>query len=168
MQAAPTFMRTRTIGFTLIELLVVIAVMAILALIALPTCQGKMVRDQIIEGAELAKIAKAPVAAMWLSTQQMPKDNATMGLPAAEKVVGTVSTSLAVEDGAIHITFGNQANAAIKGKVLTLRPAVVEDAPIVPVSWLCGHAPVPDKMTAKGQDKTDIPVALLPLNCRAK
>ncbi|OYT93256.1 MAG: prepilin-type cleavage/methylation domain-containing protein [Burkholderiales bacterium PBB3] len=161
-------MRTRTTGFTLIELLVVIAVMAILALMVLPTFQGKMVRDQIIEGAELAKIAKAPIATMWQGLQQMPKDNAAVGLPAAEKVVSTMVTSLTVEDGAIHITFGNQANAAIKGKVLTLRPAVVEDAPIVPVSWLCGHAPVPDKMTAKGQDKTDIPAPLLPLNCRAK
>jgi type IV pilus assembly protein PilA len=161
-------MRLRPTGFTLIELLVVIAVMAILALIALPTFQGKMVRDQIIEGTELAKIAKAPIAAMWPGTQQMPKDNAAMGLPAAEKVVSTVVTSLSVEDGAINITFGNQANAAIKGKVLTLRPAVVADAPIVPVSWLCGHAAVPDKMTAKGLDKTDIPAALLPINCRAK
>ena len=161
-------MRSRSTGFTLIELLVVIAVMAILALMALPSFQGKVVRDQIIEGADLAKIAKAPIATMWLGMQQMPKDNASSGLPVAEKVVSTLVTSLTVEDGAIHITFGNQASAVLKGKVLTLRPAVVEDAPIVPVSWLCGLAPVPDKMTAKGQDKTDIPAALLPLNCRAK
>ena len=161
-------MRTRTAGFSLIELLVVIAVMAILALMALPTFQGKMIRDQIIEGADLAKIAKAPITAMWAGMQQVPKDNMAVGLPVAEKVVSTVVTSLTVEDGAIHIVFGNQANTALRGKVLSLRPAVVEDAPIVPVSWLCGHAPVPDKMTAKGLDKTDIPPALLPVNCRAK
>jgi len=58
-------------------------------------------------------------------------------------------TNVAVEAGAVHITFGNQANAALKGKVLTLRPAIVEDATIVPVAWVCGNAAAPDKMTPR-------------------
>jgi len=37
---------------------------------------------------------------------------------------------------------------------------------IVPVTWLCGMAPAPGKMTAKGVNRTDIPVGLLPLRCR--
>ena len=44
--------------------------------------------------------------------------------------------------------------------------AVVEDAAIVPVTWLCGMTPPPGKMTAKGANHTDIPVGLLPLRCR--
>jgi len=51
--------------------------------------------------------------------------------------------------------------------VLTLRPAVVEDAPIVPVTWVCGHAAPPGKMTVKGENKTDIPITYLPFRCRA-
>ena len=51
--------------------------------------------------------------------------------------------------------------------MLSLRPGVVEDAPIVPVSWVCGNAEPPDKMTVKGLNKTDVPVRYLPLNCRA-
>ncbi|MDO9003410.1 MAG: pilin [Aquabacterium sp.] len=155
-------------GFTLIEVLVVIAIIAILALVAMPSYQGKIIRDQIAEGVTLAAIAKTPVAASWAMSKVLPADNAEASLPSADKIVNNVVSNVAVVDGAIHITFGNRVNGAIKGKVLTLRPAVIEDAQIVPVTWVCGHAAAPDKMTLKGADKTDIPPAFLPINCKAK
>ena len=40
-----------------------------------------------------------------------------------------------------------------ENKVLTLQPAMVNDAPIVPTSRLCGHAPVPDKVTTMWSSK---------------
>ena len=70
--------------------------------------------------------------------------------------------------GAIHITFGNRANFLINGKVLSIRPAVVDDAPIVPVTWVCGTAEVPGKMTVKGENRTNIETGYLPFNCRAR
>lgn len=157
--------KTRHHGFSLIELMVVVAIIAILALMALPNLSGKYIRENIAEAMPLAKIAKEPVAAAWAATKTMPDDNASAGLPAADKIVNNVVKSVTVEGGAIHIVFGNRANGALQGKTLTLRPAVVEDAPIVPVAWVCGHAKAPDKMTALGTDKTDIPPAHLPVNC---
>lgn len=74
--------------------------------------------------------------------------------------------SVAVENGAIQVTFGNQASGTIRGKIVTLRPAVVENSPVVPVAWICGRAPVPSPMTAHGVDRTSISDGLLPLNCR--
>jgi len=32
----------------------------------------------------------------------------------------------------------------------------VEDAPIVPITWVCGQAAAPSNMTVKGKNKTDI------------
>ncbi len=157
----------RRFGFTAIELMVVMAVVAILALMAVPSYQEKLIRDQIIEALPLADIAKAPVAATWAAAQSFPHDNASVGLPVADKIVNNYISAVAIEDGAIHITFGNRANGLIKGKILTLRPAVVEDAPIVPVTWVCGYAPVPEKMTVKGENKTNIRAIYLPLNCRS-
>lgn len=154
-------------GFTLLELMVVVGVVAILALMALPTYQDKIVRDQIAEALPLADLAKAPVAAAWAATQSFPADNAAAALPPADKIVNNFVRSVAVENGAIHVTFGNRANGQIKDKVLTLRPAVVEDAPVVPVTWVCGAAPAPDKMTVKGENRTSIPAAFLPFRCRA-
>jgi len=153
-------------GFTLIELMIVVAIIAILAMVAMPSIQGKLVRSQIIEAAHWSDVAKNPIAAAWAATKTLPVDNAAAGLPSADKMVSNLVTNVSVESGAIHITFGNQANAALKDKVLTLRPAIVEDATMVPVAWVCANAKPPDKMTAKGTNRTDIPERFLPLNCR--
>ena len=159
-------MQSQHSGFTLIEMLMVVAVLAILALLALPSYQGKVVRDQIVEGSALANLAKGPIAAQWSATKTLPVDNASIALPQADKIVNNFVSALAVQDGAIHITYGNRANGNLKNKILTLRPAVVTDAPVVPVTWVCGFASAPNKMTAMGDNKTTISKEYLPLNCR--
>lgn len=154
-------------GFSFIELLAVLAVLAVLAMLAAPSMIDRIIRNQITEALPLADIAKAPVAAAWAASAALPADNTAADLPAAEKIVSTYVRAVAIENGAIHLTFGNSANSLIRDKVLTLRPTVVEDAPIVPVSWVCAQGKVPDKMTAKGQDRTTVPAAYLPLKCRS-
>jgi type IV pilus assembly protein PilA len=158
----------RHAGFTMVEMLVVVAIIAILALMAVPSFQDQIVRDQINTALPLADIAKGPNAAAWALLQTFPPDNASAGLPAADKIVNNAISSVAVQDGAIHITFGNRANGVINGKILTLRAAVVEDAPVVPVTWVCGYAEAPDKMTIRGQNRTNIPAGFLPFACRAR
>lgn len=154
-------------GFTLIEVVVTLAVVAILATLAIPSIQDRVVRAQIVDAMKIADIAKAPIAADWALAHKLPADNTEAGLPASNKIVGNYVTSLTVEAGAIHVVFGNNANGAIRGKTLTLRPGVVLDAPIVPVAWICGHASAVDQMTAQGTDRTDVGPMYLPLNCRA-
>ena len=116
----------------------------------------------------LAEVAKTPVAILWKETQTFPADNAAAGLPAADKIVSNLVKSVAVENGAIHITYGNRANGSLKNHILTLRPAVVEDSPIVPVTWVCAGAEPPEKMVVKGVDRTNIEKQNLPPICRAK
>jgi len=160
-------MATHRDGFTMMELMVVIAIICILALIAAPSYLDQMIRKQIIDAVPLADIAKAPLAAAWAVNHSFPRDNAGAGLPVADKIVSNFVSSVSVDDGAIQMVFGNSANSAIRGKILSIRAAVVDDAPIVPVAWVCGNAPVPGKMTIKGENRTNIPARYLPLNCRA-
>jgi type IV pilus assembly protein PilA len=153
-------------GVTLMELLVVMAILAILALMSVPLYRDGYLREQVVEAAKLADIAKPRVVAAWTATQAFPADNAAAGLPPPDRIVGNYVQSLVVEDGAIHVTLGNQASAGLRGLVITLRPAVVEDAPVVPVAWVCGTAAVPEKMTARATNRTTVPKHWLPVNCR--
>jgi type IV pilus assembly protein PilA len=155
-------------GFTLLELMVVVAIVAILALMMIPSTVDTLVRDQVNEALPLAEIARKPVAAAWATAQAFPADNAAAGLPAADRIVSNLVSAVAVQDGAIHVTFGNRAHGLLKNGVLTLRPAVVADEPVVPVSWVCGFAPAPEKMTLQGENRTTVPQRYLPAKCRAK
>ena len=153
-------------GFTLIELMVVVAIIAILALMAVPLYGDKFIREQVVEAMRLTDVAKGPVAATWATASRFPDDNGAVGLPAPDKVVSNYVKSLTVEAGAIHVVFGNQASVALRGMTLSLRPAVIEDAAVVPVAWVCGFAAAPEKMAVMGVNKTDVPRNWLPVNCR--
>ena len=163
----PRHDRSIAAGFTLIELMVAVAVLAVLAALALPSFQAPLVRQQVVDSGPLINTAKAAVSGQWTLTQKLPADNAAAGLPEANKLVGNHVSSVTVDGGALHVVFGNQANGVIRGKTLTFRPAIVESAPMVPIAWVCGMAATPDKMTAKGPNRTDVEARYLPLNCRA-
>ena len=154
-------------GFTMLELMAVVAVIGILAVLAVPSYMNRVVREQTKAALPLADIAKPPIAASWAQMQTFPADNAAAGLPAADKIVSNFVSSLAVQNGAIQMTLGNRASAAINGKILSLRPAVVEDAPIVPLAWICGYAELPDGMRVFGENLTNVRSELLPVECRA-
>jgi type IV pilus assembly protein PilA len=154
------------LGFTLIEMMAVIAIMGILASLAIPVYYSRAVREQIASITPLTTIAETPIAASWALTQSLPADNAAAGLPAADKMVGNYVSAIQIQNGAINVTFGNHAAQMLIGKILTIRPAVVDDAPIVPVAWVCGNATAPTKMTVMGTNQTNIPPNYLPLNCK--
>ncbi|MGZ8257659.1 MAG: pilin [Methylotenera sp.] len=152
-------------GFSIIEIMVVVAIIAILAAIAIPSGLERIVREQIITAMPLADVAKTPIAASWVAVKILPADNMQAGLPTPDKIVSNYVSAVEVQNGVIHMTFGNKAHPQIKGKVLSFRPAVIEDAPIVPVTWVCGNAKAPDKMAVKGENRTNVPEKYLPSLC---
>lgn len=156
-------------GFTMIELVVVMAIVAILALMAMPLFTGKSARNQILESAALSDIAKGKVADYYTNTKYagtLPANNTVAGLPAPDKMISSYVSAVTVVDGAVNVTFGNNANSRIAGKRLTWRPIVVKDTPTTPMDWICAGTPVPKGMDAGGTNVTDIPPDALPPNCR--
>ena len=153
-------------GFSMIELVTILAIIAILAMMAVPTFIDRNVRLQVQEGMSLANLAKAGVSGFYAVKNEMPLNNEEAGVPPKEKIVSNFVSEVKVDAGAVTITFGNNVNGSVAGKHLTLRPAIVKDAPTVPVAWLCNKAAVPNGMTVMGENRTDIPGKWLPIDCR--
>lgn len=156
----------KTRGFTLIEIMVVVAIIAILALMALPSPDPAIARKQVVESMELIEDYKKLVAFYNKSTQVFLKDNKEAGIPAADKLLGNYVDRIDLKDGAFHIHFGNKAHPNIKGKTLSVQPIMVQGSPESPISWICGKAAVPTNMRAVGENRTDLELKDLPLNCR--
>lgn len=150
----------------MMEILIALAIVGILATLALPGMFNGLVRDQIIESAPLIDVAKKKIAAYWAGSGTMPAGNVDAGLPAPDKLVSNYVRSVVTRDGVIDVEFGNNASGAIAGKILSFRPAVVDDAPMVPVAWVCAGAAVPGGMSVRGDNRTTVPPHALPVNCR--
>ena len=154
------------LGFTIVEMMVVVAILAILAMIAIPSALTRIIREEVAAAMPLAEAAKEPAAAQWKAAKTLPADNKEAGLPAPDKVVSNLISALVVDKGAIHMTFGNKARSILQGKILSFRPAVIQESQAVPVAWVCGNAPAPAKMTLLGDNKTNIDAKYLPFACK--
>ncbi len=145
--------------------MIVVAILGILAAMAVPSLYRSVVRQQIKDSMPLADLARDGVARFTTREGKMPADNLAANVPPSKKIIGNFVTEVNIADGAVTMTFGNSAYTSIKGKRLTWRPAIVVDAPQVPIAWVCGGKNPPDGMTAQGRNETTLQPELLPGNC---
>ena len=160
------YLNDKRTGFSVIEMMVVVAIIAILAMIAIPSSMGRIVKEQILAATPLADVAKLPIASNWTQTKTLFANNDAAGLPTPDKIVSNFVSAVEVQNGAIHMTFGNKAHPQIQGKILSFRPAVIQESQLVPIAWVCGNAKAPEKMTLSGDNRTNIPEEFLPVLCR--
>lgn len=154
-------------AFTLIELMIVIAIMGILSTIALPTYQSRVIRAQISEATVVTDDLKSQINAYYQKTQQFPINNEALGVPKAEKLIGNYVTKISVAKGAINVHLGNRINAHVKDKILSFRPAIVENSPKSPIAWVCGYAEAVDGMKTAANNQTNVPPVFLDMACRS-
>ena len=153
-------------GFTLIELMIVVAIIGILASIAIPAYQDYTIRAQVVEAFTLVDEIKPSIRDYYRERGVWPADNEQAGTPAPEHLLGQYVAGIVVENGAIHVRFGNKANVSLSGLTLTMRPVYVTANPTSPISWNCGRSEPPQGMSPQGTDRTDMPSKFLPAVCR--
>ena len=124
---------------------------------------------QIIEGLSLAAAAKTAVAETYLNTGRTPKNRSDAGMSAHPRdTQGRYVSSLEIRQGTIIITYGNNADSALRGSRLALQPLVSADDS---VSWICGKATAPRNFfpmrdSVSAVEVTTISDSALPDECR--
>ena len=153
-------------GFTLIEMLIVLAIMAIILVASIPSSGGKVDQVGVNEALNLVKIYQPQIESYYKMTGEFPVDNAALGIPAPESIIGNYLTAVHLDGGALHLQLGNKVRPQLKGKIISIRPVFVPDTPNAPISWICGNDSVPVNMLAAGDNRTNLEPLSLPNSCR--
>jgi type IV pilus assembly protein PilA len=157
-------------GFTLIELMIVVAIIGILAAIAIPAYQNYTIRAQVSEGATLADGVKVAMADYFANKGTWP--TAIVGAGATSLGFGgavsgnyVASVSTGASTGDVNVLYGNRANVAIVGKVLSIYAALSPNQDIV---WICGKQGLPGAAVSVGGAAATTTVApqYLPRSCQ--
>lgn len=121
-------------GVTLIELMIVVVIVAILVALAVPAYQDYTIRSQVAEGMNLSAAAKTAVEESYAQSGTLPADNSDAGLDASTTIQGNYVASVAVANGVITATFGNDANSNIASDTIVFTPNTSDAGSI---QWTC-------------------------------
>lgn len=140
-----------------------VAVAGVLAAVAVPAYQDYTVRAQTSQVLVEAEPVKTAVADYYRDRHKVPADLDELGIEAFE-TSSKFLDSYYVEDGAIVLHFGDEADARLKDKTLVIQPYSLGGELV----WRCGDAAVDEAAEALSgnADITTVESKHLPAECR--
>ncbi len=140
-----------------------VATAGILAAIAVPAYQDYTARAQVSQVVADADSYKAAIAAYYGTKRKLPASDDDLDLGEFGESIKYLE-SWYVDDGAIVLHFGDEANKALKDQTLVLTPYRL-DGELV---WQCGNASVSDdaKPISETAETTTVSEKLLPASCK--
>lgn len=140
-----------------------IAVTGILAAVAIPAYQDYTVRAQASQVVIEAEAVKTAVAGYYRNKHKMPADLDALGI---EAFAGSSKflDNYYVENGALVLRFGDQADAKLKEKTLVIQPYQLNGELV----WGCGDATIDDTAEALSDtvEISTVDSKHLPADCR--
>jgi len=132
-------------GFTAIELVIGLAILVTLAVILVNSYQTFTVRGQVEHGITLAEGLKPSILNHLQTRSTLPANRADAGLSAdGADTFNDYVKSIAIVNGRLDITYGNNTNPQIADAVLSITPYEGPDSSII---WRCGRSEVPTDTT---------------------
>jgi len=126
----------------------VLPVASFVAGFAIPAWQSHALRTEVAQGLELTERARALVAEYIGERGALPENNRVLGLPKPEAIHARYVTSVRVAGGKVVVTYGNEANAVIRGGHVVISPM----GSAARLHWRCSS--------------TDIDIRYLPRQCQ--
>ncbi|UXI67353.1 pilin [Tahibacter amnicola] len=140
-----------------------VAALGIMSAIAIPAYQDYTVRAQVSSVLAETAMVKLTIAEYYQDNNALPSGDAEIGgftLDTADKYL----SSYYIDEGAIVLEFGDQANKSVAGQALVLRPYLL-DGQIV---WQCGDGAIADtaEPLSSSEAVTTVLAKHLPGSCK--
>ncbi|MGH8190726.1 MAG: RDD family protein [Rhodanobacteraceae bacterium] len=118
-----------------------IPIAAIVAAIAIPAYQNYTVRSEVAQGIQMTARPRALIAEYIGRRGALPDSNADVGLPRPGSIHTQYVSSVQVAEGKVVVTYGNQADRAIRGGHVVISP----EGSAAMLHWRCSSPDIRDE-----------------------
>jgi hypothetical protein len=140
-----------------------VATVGVLAAIAVPAYQDYVTRTQVSQVVSDSLSYKTAIADYYQTHGKLPASDDELDLAEYGDSVKYLNAWY-VDDGAIVLQFGDEANKSLKDTTLVLKPYALNGS----LAWQCGDAAVEEgaESISSSEATTDTPAKLLPAQCK--
>lgn len=122
-------------GFTFIELSIALTIISILAAIAVPNFSVYRDRAYLTDAWTQCYSLRQTLEEYYSWHGSFPRDNRQAGLAEPEALATNYLSSITVENGALHLVWGNRAPQSRHGEIMIIQPWISQTGSNEVIIW---------------------------------